>query len=339
MSNGSPDYTRKVKIYAWDGTNLVPVKVDSDGNIIMVPYGTLTVDGAVDVSQTDSIREIQGADGVTLRTIAVDSSGNIISVIKGDYLGSLKNIKVDEDGRMIALITDELDIYNNKVIVGNAELAVRLGSEKFFDRRGDVIFIDNFENGTAKWRLSGVGTGNKQVLTADKSRSRGYSVKLVGGSTATFLAEMYARIPYPVLSKWGFEVHFAMGSNIDKVQFSMVKFTGTQAKSGLIRYDRTNEKLQYVDKNGADQDIETSFKLSQSDYLFHVFKLVQDLENDKFHRLIINETTYDLSAYDVYTYSDTSTKHISIGIELYSRSGNNDYIYIDNVIVTQNEPD
>jgi hypothetical protein len=274
----------------------------------------------------------------TFIPVLVDSEGNIVSVFKGDYFGALQTVKVDSEGRIIALITDELDIYGNKVIVGNAELAVRLGSEKFFDRRGDVFLIDNFEAGSSKWELGGGGAGNAQTLTTDKARSGGYSIKLTGGSDGELLARMYNYFPYPVLSKWGFETHFSIGPGIDKLYFLIRQETGIHAKLASILYDRTNQKLQYLDSSNIYQDIQTSFLLYENTYLFHVFKLVADLENFKYVRLITNETEYDLSAYDMYSFSNIATKHLKVAIYLYSRSGNNDSIYVDNVIITQNEP-
>lgn len=295
MSNGSPDYTRRVILYAWDGTAFVPV--------------------------------------------LVDDKGNIISVFKGQYGTTLQTVKVDDEGRIIALVTDELDIYENKVIVGNAELAVRLGSEKFFDRRGDTYLIDNFESGVGKWDLAGAGTGNEQVLSADRARSGGYSIKLVGGSTSAYNARMYNYFPYPILSKWGFEVHFSIPQGFDYIVFEITLFTGTHSKLAKITYDRDNKTIQCLGSDGNDHDINTSFFFYESSYLFHVFKLVADLVDSKYVRLITNETTHDLSAYGMYSDTSDYSKHIRLGIFLYSRDGQNDSVYIDNIIVTQNEPD
>ncbi len=220
-----------------------------------------------------------------------------------------------------------------------SELAVRLGSEVFFDRRGDVIFIDNFEGGVGRWITSNPEEPDSVLLTSEISRSGGYSVKLTGISPGLESASMYARIPYPVLSKWGFELHIAMGSEIDYLLFYLTKYTGTHFKTGHIKYDRTNQKLQRKVSLTDYEDIVSPFKLYQSRILFHVFKLVIDLETDKFHRLIVNEKTYDLSAHDIYSHVDTVTSpHVAIGIEVYSHDGDKDYIYVDNVIVTQNEP-
>lgn len=294
MSNGSPDYTRRVILYAWDGTAFVPV--------------------------------------------LVDEKGNIISVFKGQYGTTLQTVKVDDEGRIIALITDELDVYKNKVIVGNAELAARLGSPKFFDRRGDVVFIDDFSSGLSKWWTTGSGDGNEQLITSEMVRSGGYSVKLVGGSTTPWYSYMRTAFPYPVLSKWGFEIHFCYTVAIDKMIIEFIHDDADDSYESSLQWDYTNPKLQYRDFLGTYRDTIVSFSPLDRDNLFHVLKLVVDLETHKYHRLIYNEETYDLSDYAVYKGGSQGDNYCEIRIWLYSRDENNDYVHIDNVIVTQNEP-
>lgn len=219
-----------------------------------------------------------------------------------------------------------------------SELAVRLGSISQFDRRGDIVFMDSFENGLNKWLTFQSGTDAGIKLSTYVTTSGGYSVKLIGGKTSAYYASITNYLPYPSLSKYGFEVHFSLPVAIDKIYFEFYKYTKTQGFEGIISYDDTNNKLQYEDSTGVFQDIETSFTLVKSNVLFHVIKLVIDLENNKYHRLIVNETTYDLSAYDIRAIDPGLGKNIATSITLYSNSGDNDYAYIDNIIVTQNEP-
>ncbi|GAG01299.1 unnamed protein product, partial [marine sediment metagenome] len=47
------------------------------------------------------------------------------------------------------------------------ELAVRLGSLCSYDRRGEVIFIDDFGHGVNGYVLSHVGTGGKILVTGE----------------------------------------------------------------------------------------------------------------------------------------------------------------------------
>ncbi|GAH57763.1 unnamed protein product, partial [marine sediment metagenome] len=108
-----------------------------------------------------------------------------------------------------------------------SELAVRLGSEVFFDRRGDVLLIDNFENGRTMSFWEKDGAGSEVVITADHARSGGYSTKLVGGSTDDLYADISYRLTYPVVSKFGFETHFSIPTQFDRIEFTVWYYTGT----------------------------------------------------------------------------------------------------------------
>ena len=219
-----------------------------------------------------------------------------------------------------------------------SELAVRLGSIDFFDRRGDVLFLDDFSSGLSKWYAVGSGTGNKQLVTPEIARSGGYSIKLIGGKTTPWYSFMRTCFPYPVLSRIGYELHFCYTHLFDKLIFELKQDDADYSYEGAIQFDRTNNKLQYKDLNGDYQDIVTSFRLLDRANLFHVFKLVCNPETHKYHRLILNDTTYDLSAHDLYKHGSQGQKFYEVTILLYSRDGYNDFCYIDNIIVTQNEP-
>ncbi|GAI74233.1 unnamed protein product, partial [marine sediment metagenome] len=118
-----------------------------------------------------------------------------------------------------------------------SELAVRLGSIDFFDRRGDVILLDSFEYGLGKWDLGGGSVGSIPILSTDKVRSGGYSAKLVGEAIDTGYSSMSIDFPYPALSKWGFETSFLMYTNIDTIAICLKKFTGSQKLEGRVKYD------------------------------------------------------------------------------------------------------
>ena len=75
----------------------------------------------------------------------------------------------------------KLDLTNFGDPVSNAELAARLGSPDTFDRRGDVLWMDDFESGL-KWRTSLLGTGSLIDLTATMAASGGKCCRLVTGS-------------------------------------------------------------------------------------------------------------------------------------------------------------
>ncbi len=124
MARGEPDWKRGVRLYAWDGSQLVPIlvddsgqlyavikgtdgaqlrtlKVDSEGQIISILKGASGNNVAVD-SEGNLSTVIKGNSAGTLIPIAVDSDGNLIAVVKGDYAGTLRTIAVDDQGRMLA---------------------------------------------------------------------------------------------------------------------------------------------------------------------------------------------------------------------------------------------
>ena len=112
-----------------EGENLRTLAVDVAGRIIMVPYGTTTVDGTLAVNQNSAIRTVQGIEGENIRTIAVDNAGRMIAIIRGaaghnvlvdanGYLTSvmkgldgetLRSMLVDSEGRMEALMKGMYD--------------------------------------------------------------------------------------------------------------------------------------------------------------------------------------------------------------------------------------
>lgn len=105
MTQGAPDYTHLRQILARDADgNLVPVACDPSGRIILLPYGTQTVE------QDDPIRTIQGADGLTLHTIAVDAAGRLIMLPYGWDGATYRPLKVDDEGRMIGIMKGQADV-------------------------------------------------------------------------------------------------------------------------------------------------------------------------------------------------------------------------------------
>jgi len=69
-----------------------------------------------------------------------------------------------------------------------------------------------------------------------------------------------------------------------------------------------------------------------------VFKLVTDFENEKYVRFILNNDVYDLSSYTYEKTNDTSRPHLLVRYKLVSTGGTSTTSYVDDVILTQNEP-
>jgi len=219
-----------------------------------------------------------------------------------------------------------------------AELAARSGSIVTFDRRGDVIWLDDFESGIEKWAAILQGTGAEAVNTAETARNGGYSVKLTTGNAAddwAFLAHPHA---YPVFSKLGFEISFSLDSAIKDVRIFLVLYTGTTQHVAEIVYIHSTGELQYRDQNNVYQTFATITPLRVYSKLFHTIKLVIDPANTKYYSLILNNQTFDLSAYSYFTTSSVVYPYMEVAIQVSTPDAVNRSIYVDDAIITQNEP-
>ena len=383
MAKGAPDYTKFVKLMAWNGTDLVPVLVDENGQFYallkghngtqfvplkvdakgrieaIIQGGTVdSIAGNVTVDQSEKDREIRGSDGTTLRTIAVDSQGRMIAVIygdqaipiaqdstgalvalmKGEYLGALKNVAVDDQGRMIMIPTDPADVWGNAISVGNAELAVRLGSCVSFQRSGDARFLDDFTAGLGMWETLTTGNGVTPELVTDHARFGGYAVKLAGTSGAAWTS--YIRHYEPVYSyqRWGLSCWSTLFYTEGYFRMELKLYDGTNLHHWGIRIDYGNQRFEYIDSGGNWSVMHDSVKFGTSDYMFHPLKMVIDVENNKYHHTYFDSYDWDDSNLSCYVKADAAYPHVEIILTAEGTEYGTSDVFVDGVVFTVNEP-
>lgn len=241
--------------------------------------------------------------------------------------------------------------YAAKQTVGsmadNAELAARLGSIVTFDRKGDVIWLDDFESNIDKWETTVIGAGGGISLSAEQARSGALSCKMITGNLANNYAEIEKRLPYPTLSKHGFEISFR--SFVDReFQWEMYVYKGlvggwmSNTVAALqMRYDYPNANLEI--NTGTIlvpvwTVIDTPFTLFTGETLFHTFKMVADLDTEMAVRAVIDYKEYDLSAYPMLSMASITPMHLRVLFRVTTRVNFVRATYADDAIITQNEP-
>lgn len=218
------------------------------------------------------------------------------------------------------------------------ELAARLGSIVTFDRRGDVVWLDDFESGIAKWIAITEGTGSAVASSTTRARSKATSIKLTAGTDLVSYAYINHLNPIPVAGKIGMEFSFTLHASTGYIILSGFYYNGTRKISYGLQYDQANARLMYLNDSGIYTAFKTSIQLSISDYLFHTAKLVIDLQNKKYVRAVVNDTQYDLSDYAMRDQADTTNPYLDTRIQHSSIYPDSAYAYIDDFILTQNEP-
>jgi len=219
-----------------------------------------------------------------------------------------------------------------------AELAARLGSIVTFDRRGELFWFDDFEHGLQKWYAYGSGTGNSQTISPTILYHGGYAAKLATGSDTARTANLLRYFPSVITGKWGAEFSFNATTGMRYTRLDLGLYDGATYHSANVRYDWTNNKLQYQDADLAWQDIATAIDLPQSNFLFHTLKLVADFTTDEYVRCILNQTQYSLPDIPIHTSASAAGPYFGLLIQAQTDLDANHTTYIDYCIVTQNEP-
>lgn len=219
-----------------------------------------------------------------------------------------------------------------------AELAARLGSIVTFDRRGNVMLLDDFESGLAQWFLGGSGTNNAVTQCSEFARNGAFCAKLRGGSSLGLSAYMTKRLPYPVIGKLGLEVSFDGNATFKYFEVRLSLYDGTTLHSPKLRFTYATGALAYYDENADLIDLETGLYLANSGQLFKTAKLVVDFENELYHRVLYNSETYDVSALSYFKEASAEDPYINITLVVVNDTGNPGTIYVDDAILTQNEP-
>lgn len=218
------------------------------------------------------------------------------------------------------------------------ELAVRLGSIITHDRRGNVIWFDDFESGLNTWTLLSTIGADKPVWTADYAKSGGFCCKLHTSATAWNQSYIRHYMGIPVLSKFGLEVSFSLPStNVNFYCEQAISDRVNIPKYG-VEYDLPNKSLLYLGADNLYHTFATGIYPITLPYAFNTLKVVVDAVAKVYIRAIFNNTTYDLSAYSPYNPTTVSYTYHQAAITLENPAAEAKEVYIDAVIITQNEP-
>jgi len=217
------------------------------------------------------------------------------------------------------------------------ELAARLGSIVTYDRRGSVLWFDDFEHGLSPWLPQTSGTGAQVLVVADPTYRGGYAAKCIGGSDSQKVAGVLKRVQPFTLGKLGWEVTLSLGSPNNFVRFHMQHNDGSEIVRWTIELKAETNKLKYRDSNAVYQIFTDHIIPDSDEELFHTIKLVVDVQNREYVRFMIDQSEYSLAGIKPEVLADTSDPRLEFYVFVASRDGQNDYIIVDSAIITVGE--
>lgn len=218
------------------------------------------------------------------------------------------------------------------------ELAARLLSPVNFDRRGEVLAIEDFDYGYNAWAASTAGADSYIKLEAGYAGVTPYCMHFKAGTSSKYTVTLQRSLASWGLTRGGLEFTFSIGDWSDSVDANMGYSDGTKWHEIDLRIirDATNPFQLYY--NGAYHDIVTGFDLGQPISMGKTAKIVADFQNDKYIRLVYQGLVIDLTDIPLYNFAFVGPPWIAVTIRLRNQAGHSTEMYLSRVIVTSNEP-
>ena len=219
-----------------------------------------------------------------------------------------------------------------------AELAARLGSIDTFDRRGNVLWLDDFEDGIKKWIVTLTGGRGSVVWDAEHPHHGGFSALLTTGNVTGDMTRVSRDFPVPVVSRLGCELSCTRDEYIDNIHLELLLYDGTYKHDVDIKWIEADERWQYYGSDGLWHDLEPTMFLPSANFIFNTIKVVADFTTGYLARLIANSTLYDLSSYQYRKTGSLLEPRLEIEFDITTKLDGEAAAHLGSVIITQNEP-
>lgn len=219
-----------------------------------------------------------------------------------------------------------------------AELAARLGSIVTFDRRGDVVWLDDFLYDMNNWTLVNSSSETATWVTTESLYS-GHSVKLLANTDPTTLVGIIRKNPLPVDTRIGIEFAFLPNANVQRVRLLITLYDGATSYSVDVYITLNAQTITYYDDGGNYVVLASGVKLIQDGTCWHFFKLVLDLETKAHVRLLVDNVEYSMAGLGIKSAASASTPTLEVTVEqVANNAAAGPACYVTNIICTQNEP-
>ena len=341
-----------------DAATVRTVKVDDAGQLYAILRGADDVDVAVDGAGFLSAL-VKGIDGgAVLRTLAVDTSGQLVmvprgqsgnymaidasgymtAVLKGIYSGVLNTIAVDASGRLEAFGLDGEDQWNQVLKTGNCDLAARLGSPMTWDWRGSLLYAHDFSTGRGPIVAATDGAGGAVALGPEYAGFGGYALKMTSGSDGDAYARAQLAVGANPSPRVGVAYRLSIDGNGDNVEVMIERMQGAGSPWAFARLDIANKVVQVLDHTSTWRTLGT-VAVNLYAYCYSWFKVVIDQDTGYYERVQYNDQEFDASAWQYPTISPDDNGTLLYQLVWFGRVGYNDVLYLDQIIVTVNEPE
>jgi hypothetical protein len=218
-----------------------------------------------------------------------------------------------------------------------AELAVRLGSPVDYNKYGDVIFYDTFEDGLVKTIHNLLIINGYVRIYGDAAKSGGCAAIVNSGTGITPVSNLQYYLHYPLVVSTGFKVSFSMDGNVVRAYFEMFLYDGSDCQQFGVYYDYAGSDLYIRIPGGGLLKIDDNVPFYPILGCFHELKLIVNYELSRYVKLFFDHLEYDLSSYSPNIPASVIEPMLMIRVRCEGNGITAGNMCVDNVVVTQHD--
>lgn len=229
-------------------------------------------------------------------------------------------------------------VQGQSLILDMSELAVRLGSGNYFDRRGVQVYSERFDYGIRQWSAGFAGAGSHLYLCADYVASGAYAVDMACGTTVGFNSVLQAYFPYPYVANLGLEFHVKHYTAGDSFYAVLHLDDGTYVYSLDVKIKAASKELEITTDTSGISPITLPGYITGPVSPFHVIKFRVDIDNLKWIEVMVDTDEYDLRSAVLNRAAVGTNKQMFLYFATINSDGVAARNILDNIIITLDEP-
>lgn len=228
--------------------------------------------------------------------------------------------------------------YQQKTVGGTladlGEAVARLDSIVTFDRRGDVIDLDDFE-GTV---IIGEITAGQVALDSTHVRSGSQALKITTAAAIGNNPHIAKRLSSFGSKRQGAEIHFSNPTAVSHLEFYLEQDDAVARLFSEVEFYFNTGVIRVSDRFAGWVNIATVATPQRLASLYYPIKLVVDFSTGMYVRLLLMDTEYDLSAYTMGTALPAAAPQTRCVMTYQADAAVISTLWLDDFIFTINEP-
>jgi len=217
------------------------------------------------------------------------------------------------------------------------EAVVRLGSPNVWDRRGDVIEMVMFDRGLEGLQVI-PGLGATYDLYSGNARHGALSLRTTTAAIAGSQVHWYEYVPVSIVGAFGVELSFAMDTQSTYMYVDLLALSTTISLEGGVKIDFSTADISYLSSVGVWTIFANVGGVIASMHHWHTIKLVIDAISGRYVRLILDDQTWNLTAYNLRVVPGTQLGYVRVDVRTLGSGAAVEHNWYDGLIITQNEP-